>query len=134
MAASVPFLAVGGLSVADPARRDGGQRRLPVTAAAAVDPTDSDVARAVTVRPRSPGERLRMAVLFQALMDLRKEPPTSRLAAETREWFASDEQGWPCAFVAICDVLGLDPDAVRARVLPASPRLDHRPWLHAALR
>jgi hypothetical protein len=134
MAASVAFLAVGGLPVAAPSRRDGGQRRIPVTAAAAVDPTDGDVARAVTVRPRSPNERLRMAVLFQAVMDLRKEPPTSRLAAETREWFASDEQGWPCAFVAICDVLGLDPDAVRARVLPASPRLDRRPWLHAALR
>jgi hypothetical protein len=75
-----------------------------------------------------------MAVLFQALMDLRKEPPTSRLATETRAWFASDEQGWPCAFVPICDVLGLDPAAVRARVLPASLRLDRRPWLHAALR
>jgi hypothetical protein len=116
----VQFLAVAGLRVSTPARRDGGQRRIPVTAAAAIDPTDGDVWRAATLRPLSPALRLRAAVLGAALMDVRKFPPTSRLGAEARAWLASDETTWPLSFVAICDVLGLDPEAVRVRLGIAS--------------
>jgi hypothetical protein len=81
-----------------------------------LDPTDGDVARAATLRAFSPDERLRAAVLVNALMDLRRYPPTTREGAEVRAWFASDEAHWPCSFVAVCDVFGLDPAAVRARV------------------
>jgi hypothetical protein len=100
-----------------PAVRDGGQRRIPVTAAAAVDPTDGDVARAALVRAWSPHERLRIAVLLHALHELRRYPADSRYAQEARRWVVSNDARWPCSFVAICDVLGLDPAAVRARVL-----------------
>jgi hypothetical protein len=99
------------------ARRDGGQRRIPVTAAAAVDPTDGDVARAALVRAWSPHERLRIAVLLHALHELRRYPADSRYAKEARRWVVSNDAHWPCSFVAICDVLGLEPAAVRARVL-----------------
>lgn len=33
-----------------------------------------------------------------------------------QRWIASDRDGWPCSFVRICGVLGLNPDAVRRKV------------------
>jgi hypothetical protein len=39
---------------------------------------------------------------------------TRRLYAETEQWFASTDTSWPFSFVRICQVLGLDPDYVRA--------------------
>jgi hypothetical protein len=134
MAESLAFLAVAGLSVSTPARRDGGQRRIPVTAAAAIDPTDGDVARAAALRPRSPEERLCMAVLVQALWEVRRYHPASREGAEVRHWIASDDQSWPFAFCALCDVLGLDPAIVRARVGAEPSRGLRRPQLRAVTR
>jgi hypothetical protein len=134
MATSVAFLAVAGLRTA--ALRDGGQRRFhAITATAAVDPTDGDVARATITRPLSPAARLRGAVLIQALMDLRRFPPTTRRYVEARRWLEDDDERWPLAFVPCCDVLGLEPTALRARAL-ARPAPGHagRPWLHAAGR
>ncbi|HSP96520.1 MAG TPA: hypothetical protein VL049_04665 [Candidatus Dormibacteraeota bacterium] len=39
------------------------------------------------------------------------------LAVEAQAWVRSDSRGWPFAFASICDVLGLDVDAARARFL-----------------
>lgn len=118
MATFMAGVAVAGLVVRGRARRDGGAIRIPVTAAAAVDPTDGDVWRAMTTRAWSPITRLRAAILVQALADLRA-PPDTKVGAEVRTWFASEDLGDPCAFVPICETLGLDPDAVRAQVLSA---------------
>jgi hypothetical protein len=130
-------LAVAGLRTA--ALRDGGQRRFhALTATAAVDPTDGDVGRAARTRPLSPDARLRGAVLVQALLDLRRAPPTTRRYTEARRWLEDDDEHWPLAFVPCCDVLGLEPTAVRARALagpaPGRPGRPGRPWLHAAGR
>jgi len=38
-------------------------------------------------------------------------------AAEAVAWVRSDDRAWPFAFASICDVLGLDVDAVRAGLL-----------------
>lgn len=38
----------------------------------------------------------------------------TRLQREARAWFRSSEAKWPFAFIPICDVLGLDVEAVRA--------------------
>lgn len=95
---------------------------LPVSAAATVDPTDADVARAARARPASPEERLRMAVLIHALNELHRYDSGTPTGDEVRAWFASDNQRWPYAFVPICDGIGFDPEAVRARVLDGDPR------------
>lgn len=40
-----------------------------------------------------------------------------RLEQEAEAWFLSEEVHWPFAFVAICEVLGLEPVAVREALL-----------------
>jgi hypothetical protein len=120
MATFMAGVAVAGLAVRGRARRDGGAIRIPVTAAAAVDPTDGDVWRAMTTRAWSPITRLRAAILVQALADLRA-PPDTKVGAEVRTWFASEDLGDPCAFVPLCETLGLDPATVRSRVLQEPP-------------
>jgi hypothetical protein len=120
MATFMAGVAVAGLAVRGRARRDGGAIRIPVTAAAAVDPTDGDVWRAMTTRAWSPITRLRAAILVQALADLRA-PPDTKVGAEVRTWFASEDFGDPCAFVPLCETLGLDPATVRSRVLQEPP-------------
>lgn len=47
----------------------------------------------------------------------RRHPGTRKLAAEAEAWVRCDSRKWPFAFASICDVLGLDVDAVRARFL-----------------
>jgi hypothetical protein len=120
MATFMAGVAVAGLAVRGRARRDGGAIRIPVTAAAAVDPTDGDVWRAMTTRAWSPVMRLRAAILVQALADLRA-PPDSKVGAEVRTWFASPDRSGPCTFETVCDVLGLDAGAVRRQVLGRRP-------------
>lgn len=64
-------------------------------------------------------------VLLQAIWDLsgiklklpKREAPT--LQRITRAWFSSFNDS-PGSFIWICDVLSLDPDAVRQRVLTKS--------------
>jgi hypothetical protein len=113
------------LAVAAPSRRghrDGGAIRVPVTAAAAIDPTDGDLARALR-RPRwSPSQRLWAAVLWEVLVDLRKYAPPLPQARAARAWLESDDTGWPLAFRPLCDVLGLEPVAVRTHVLRRLPQ------------
>jgi hypothetical protein len=36
-----------------------------------------------------------------------------RLVTDVHAWLASDDTGWPFAFVAICHALGLDPGYLR---------------------
>jgi len=40
-----------------------------------------------------------------------------RLAADAEVWVGSDRRDWPFSFVNICEVLGLDPDGLRTRLL-----------------
>jgi hypothetical protein len=40
-----------------------------------------------------------------------------RLAQEAEAWFLSEDVHWPFAFVSICEVLGLEPVAVREALL-----------------
>jgi hypothetical protein len=42
---------------------------------------------------------------------------TRRLAAEAEAWVHCDRRDWPFSFVNICEALGFDMDAVRARLL-----------------
>src|SRR4029450_11966192 len=129
MGASMPCVAVAGMAQARPSGgppRQLSAGRLAAPDAVPLDPTDGDVARAATLRAFSPDERLRAAVLVNALMDIRRYPPTTREGDEVRTWFASDEAWWPCSFVAVCDVFGLDPAAVRARVSAHYQRSPHQ--------
>jgi hypothetical protein len=103
---------------------DGGIRPIPISAAVANDPTDAERAR--PSRRWQPEQRLCGAILAQALLDLQRCPPTGRLAEETRAWLEDDTESWPMAFRPICDILGLDPDRVRAGVLGGPPALSAR--------
>ena len=48
-----------------------------------------------------------------------------KLAAEAEAWVRCDSREWPFAFASICEVLGLDVDAARARFLACGePRTD----------
>lgn len=60
-----------------------------------------------------PERRLLAAVLEQALEDLAK--PKLRVAAV--KWLLGGRSGSLFDFVPVCGALGLDPEAVRARVL-----------------
>jgi hypothetical protein len=73
---------------------------------------------------------LMLAVLEEAARSIergrrRRHPRTSILAAEAAAWVRCDSREWPFAFASICDVLGLDVDAARARFLDyGEPRTD----------
>ena len=54
---------------------------------------------------------------------LRRRPASRKLAAEAEAWVRSESREWPFAFASICDVLGLDVDAARARLLADRERL-----------
>jgi hypothetical protein len=53
----------------------------------------------------------------------RRHPETCTLAAEAAAWVRCESRAWPFAFASICDVLGLDVDAARARFLASG---EHR--------
>lgn len=40
-----------------------------------------------------------------------------RLAAEAEAWVRCDRADWPFSFLNVCEVLGIDVDAVRSRLL-----------------
>jgi len=72
-----------------------------------------------TVRPEA---ALMRAVLEDALLCLQGHFISMgrrgrRLAQEAEEWFLSEDVHWPFAFVSICEVLGLEPVAVREALL-----------------
>ena len=65
---------------------------------------------------------LMLAVLEEAARCIergrrRRHPGIRKLAAEAEAWVRCDSREWPFAFASICDVLGLDVDAARARFL-----------------
>ena len=69
----------------------------------------------------SPERRLMLAVLEEALLDVRRSANRRtlrmrRLADEVEGWFAANDEGWPCSFLRICHALGLDAAAVRTRL------------------
>jgi hypothetical protein len=66
-----------------------------------------------------PEKRLMVAVLEEAMATLLNWHDSSssaarQLAAEARQWIASDDRSSPFSFATICDVLGLDTTRVRA--------------------
>lgn len=69
------------------------------------------------------GERaLMLAILEDAMLCIkrgrrRRHPRTRKLAAEAETWVRSDSREWLFSFASICDVLGIDPDAFRVRLL-----------------
>ena len=70
---------------------------------------------------------LMLAVLEDAVRCIergrgRRHPGTRKLAAEAEAWVRCDSREWLFAFASICDVLGLDVDAARARFLPDGKR------------
>jgi hypothetical protein len=81
-----------------------------------------------------PGEgerKLMQAVLSEAIMCLtgRAGPARERyrLAAEALRWITARDHSWPFAFESICDVLDIDADSLRRRLLAhavASPTGD----------
>jgi hypothetical protein len=103
--------------------------------------------------PLRPHEGLLVAVLEQAVgifqrYALAPDGADRLLFADIDAWFASDDTDYPFAFVAICDVLGLDVAYVRSglrqwresrqEALGAKPYLPRfpfrRPALHAVPR
>jgi len=47
---------------------------------------------------------------------------TYQQSAEAAEWIASERRDWPFAFINVCDFLGIDAMAVRARLGAARGR------------
>jgi hypothetical protein len=89
---------------------------------------DRDMASAWT-----PVQRLMAAVLEDGVACARQRAVSEgfrapRLAAillncrtaEARDWVASDARHWPFAFRNVCDALGVDPEAVRAKLRRAA--------------
>jgi hypothetical protein len=65
---------------------------------------------------------LMLAVLEEATRCIgrgrqRRHSGTRKLAAEAEAWVRCDSRAWPFAFASICDVLGLNVNAARARLL-----------------
>ena len=111
---------------------DGGRRPIPVSAAAAIDPTDADLARACARPAWTPAMRLCAAILAQAVLDVHRYPPARREHREARAWLLHDRDTGVHSFLAICGLLGYEPAYVRARTLSVGPRHLERRWLHAA--
>ena len=75
-----------------------------------------------TVGMVGPEAALMRAVLEDALLCLQGHFSATgrggqRLAQEAEAWFLSEETHWPFAFISICEVLGLEPVAVREALL-----------------
>jgi hypothetical protein len=71
--------------------------------------------------PLVPEQRLMIAVVQDAINCVEKyrfatDQRGRRLFAEVTQWLTASEPGWPYSFESICEVLGLDADAVRCRL------------------
>ncbi len=80
----------------------------------------------VNVGTLCPEAALMRAVLEDALLCLQGHFISTghrgrRLAQEAEAWFLSEDVHWPFAFVSICEVLGLEPVAVREALLRDLP-------------
>jgi len=102
--------------------RDGGLLRLPSAGADPTDLHDFRVAFGHGRRRQTGEEKLMYAILWDALHVLqthgRRVHSTYRVNTyrETIAWLESDDETWPCAFVSVCHVLGIDPAGLRAQV------------------
>jgi hypothetical protein len=79
-------------------------------------------ADAQTGRTLSGPGALMLAVLEEAIRCIERgrryrHAHIRKIGAEAEAWMRSDSREWPFAFASICDVLGLDVDATRARLL-----------------
>jgi hypothetical protein len=87
----------------------------------------------------TPEARLLLAVLEEALDTHQRhraatDPRSRAILAEVEEWFRSDDTARLCAFVVICDALGIEPTWMRVRLglsghglrPPATTRASHR--------
>jgi hypothetical protein len=94
---------------------------------------------------RQPERSLMLAVLEEAISTFRKYVTAEtrrgrRLFAEAEAWCTSDELGWPFAYAAICQELGIDGEWLRTGLLRwrdarrALPRDTAQATLPAALR
>jgi hypothetical protein len=69
------------------------------------------------------GARALMLAILQDVMlciergRRRRHPRTRLLAADAETWVRSDSPEWIFSFVSICDMLGIDADALRVRLL-----------------
>jgi hypothetical protein len=80
-----------------------------------------------------PERRLMLAVLQDAVITLTRHSERSsshsrRIVEEAQRWFASNSRAHPFAFAAICDVLGLDVDYVRAAIRRLHARAEGAPY------
>lgn len=71
--------------------------------------------------------RLLLAVLEDGIRTLLKNAQASRgralnLQREARSWLTADASGGVFTFANICDVLGIDPQRLRSRVLAEAER------------
>ena len=73
---------------------------------------------------------LMIAVLEDAVLCIeagrwRRHFRVRRLAAEAEAWMRCEHRAWPFSFVNICEVLGFDAAAVRARLLMSGRDENH---------
>jgi len=90
-------------------------------------------------RPGSPEHRLLLAVLEDAVRCWQayhgaRGVRDEQLFREVAEWFDSDADDSPFTFVAICQLLGLDPDHIRFGLRRWGERLRAAPGSVAPLR
>ena len=69
--------------------------------------------------PAGPEYLLAAAILEDAIECFQKhcearESKTRRLYEDAEEWISSDDRQWPFSYVNICELLGLQPDCLRA--------------------
>ena len=70
--------------------------------------------RGTSVRPEV---KLELALLEQAMEDLRRPSRRKRKYRDALLWVASDDERWPFSFLNVCARLGFDPDAVRRHLI-----------------
>ena len=79
----------------------------------------SDNERNVGEATASPGNRLMLAVLEEALVTFQRglgspQPEQRRRCHEVDRWVSSADTDWPFAFENICSCLQIDPDYIRS--------------------
>lgn len=83
------------------------------------DLRDRFASRDFEVTPKSPEERLLLAVLEEALASyqgglISKDPQRRRLYCEAERWIRADDTDSLFGFESICGTFGIDPDYIRA--------------------
>jgi hypothetical protein len=98
-------------------------------ARALFSPDPADALRWLRCRPRveTPERALALAVMTQAVIDLRRAPRGQTTGKErhlyrnTVAWFQNDDARWPHSFAALCALFDWSPSAVRRRLLGPVP-------------